>query len=465
MALALATALLFLCLPARAAAAQPIQDQQQQKQPYTLPEYNALQAARAEKDPQQGIKMLDAFVAQYPNSTLMPYVYQQYIADYSALKDYAKVMEYADKTVALGDKADAAIPGLRLTALDTRVRAFYSWYTPQNAKAPEANDQLTKARDAALLGAKLMESFPKPANTSEEAFAETKKKEMAFFDAAAAYADVQLKDDSGAIAQYKAAITADQSDTSVAAWEYQIGLAQLALTPPQTLDGFWSLARAIDLKMPQADQVKEFLHARILAYEQPGCVSQVDAQLNEMLQLAANSPDRPATYTIPSQDDLSKIRNASNILTIIADLSGGGDNAKMTWLAVCGSELPEVVGKIIDVQKSDNYVDFMVFTAATPQDMQAGTTANMDVKVWTANPPAAAAPASGATGAAAPAQNVAQPDVLRLQKDDGIKFSGTLVSYDPSPFLLHWDQVKVDPSVIPAAKPAARRPARKTTHR
>ena len=38
---------------------------------YTLPEYNAEQAAAAEKDPQARIKLLDAFVAQFPNSTLM----------------------------------------------------------------------------------------------------------------------------------------------------------------------------------------------------------------------------------------------------------------------------------------------------------------------------------------------------------------------------------------------------------
>jgi small nuclear ribonucleoprotein (snRNP)-like protein len=55
--------------------------------------------------------------------------------------------------------------------------------------------------------------------------------------------------------------------------------------------------------------------------------------------------------------------------------------------------------------------------------------------------------------------------VVRVQKDDEIQFSGTLVSYDPSPFVLHWDSVKVDPSTIPdkggAKKPAAHKPAPK----
>ena len=122
----------------------------------------------------------------------------------------------------------------------------------------------------------------------------------------------------------------------------------------------------------------------------------------------------------------------------------------MTWLAICGAEFPEVVGKIIDVQKTDATADFMVYTGATPEDMEAATMANMDVKVWTTAKPAGTTPAPAA-GAQAAAPIPPQPDVVRLTKDSGIRFSGTLVSYDPSPFLLHWDQVKVDPTVIPAA--------------
>ncbi len=211
------------------------------------------------------------------------------------------------------------------------------------------------------------------------------------------------------------------------------------------------LARAIDLKVPQADDVQKYLRAKILAYEQPNCESLADAQLSELLQLAANAQDRPATYSIPSAADLSKIAQASTILTVISDLQAGGDKAKMTWLAICGAEFPEVVGKIIDEQKGDASVDFLVFFGATQEEVQAATTANMDVKVWTAAPPA------GSTAG----QVMPQPDVLRLQKDDAIRFSGTLVSYDPSPFLLHWDQVKVDPTIIPAEEPGKHHVAHK----
>jgi hypothetical protein len=110
-----------------------------------------------------------------------------------------------------------------------------------------------------------------------------------------------------------------------------------------------------------------------------------------------------------------------------------------------------VIGKIIEVKKSDNLVDIMTFTSASSDEIAAATTANMDVKVWIAAPPA------GTSGG----QVTPQPDVVRVQKDDEVRFSGTLVSYDPSPFLLHWDSVKVDPSTIPEKSGAKHAPAHK----
>lgn len=427
------------------------QDAQANQQPtYTLPEYNAEQAAAAEKDPATKIKMLDAFVAQFPSSTLMQYVYQFYYTAYYQQKNYAKAIEYADKLIALGDKADLT---LRVQALQARVQLFGLAFDP---KAADAHDQLTKERDAALMGVKLFPDLTKQPNS--KVTDDQVKAGIAYLEAAAGTADTALKDYPAAVEALKAALAVNQKD---AVTSYRLGVALLAETPPQSLDAFWYLGRAIDLKIPDDTKVKDYLRSRILAYEQPGCDSQVDAQLSELLQLAANSPDRPGTYTIPSHDDLVKISQASTIITVITDLSAGGDKSKMTWLAICGAEFPEVVGKIVDVQKSDNYIDFMVFTSANSDEMQAATTANMDVKVWTAAKPASAAPAGANAAAAVPPQ----PDVVRLEKDDPIRFSGTLVSYDPSPFLLHWEQVKVDPTTIPeksgAKHTAPRKPAPK----
>lgn len=430
----LGAALVLTGLHARPAGAQAAAQSAQPS--YTIPEYNAFQAAAAEKDPQAKIKDLDDFVAKFPNSTLMPYVYETYYQAYYMTKDYAKSLEYADKLIALGDKAE--LPR-RFAAIQARVQLFP---TAVNPKAPDYNDQLAKERDAALLGLKLLPDVKKakPDITDDQI-----KQLTSAFEITAGAVDLQLKDYAAAAEAFKAALAVKPDD---GATSYRLGLAYLGMTPPQSLDGFWAIARAVNLKMQGADKVKDYLRTKILGYEQPGCDSQVDAQLNELLQLSANSAERPATYTIPSHDDLSKISQSSTIISVIADLGAGGDKAKMTWLAICGAEFPEVVGKVIDVQKTDpSFVTFLVFTSASPDEMQAATTANLSVKVWIAPPPA-----SANAGQVTP-----QPDVVRLGKDDEMRFAGTLASYDPTPFLLHWDQVKVDPSILPE-KGAAKKP-------
>ena len=444
--------LLLSSLPAtRATAEQAGQAAGQSAQTtYTLPEYNAEQAAAAEKDSQQQIKLLDAFVAQYPNSTLMQYIYQFYYTAYYKLKNYQKAVEYADKLIAMpSDKAEL---GVRVSAIQARIQLFPLAYPKPS------NDDWTKERDVAQTGVKIFPNLLRltpPPVTQDQLNAS-----IAYLQGAIGSADFGLKDFPGAIEAYKAAIATNPKDPQTPVSYYRLGIAYLSTAPPQFLDGFWALARAVDLKVSDSDKVKDYLRSRILQYEQPGCDSQVDAQLSELLQLAQNSPDRPASYTIPSHDDLQKISTSSTIITVINDLSGGGDKAKMTWLAICGAEFPEVVGKIVDIQKSDNFIDFMVFTSDNGDQMQNATTANMDVKVWTAAKPAGSTPPPAGTTDPGP-----QPDVARFEKDDPIKFSGAITGYDPSPFLLHWDAVKVDPSTIPekgaAKKPAAHRPAPK----
>jgi len=312
--------------------------------------------------------------------------------------------------------------GTKLQALYTRSLAFNYAFSD---KAPDP-DSLNKARAAAVEGLKILSTIPKPANLTDDQFAEQKKGPTVLFNYTAGSASLMLKDYPGTIQYFKAALAVNPTD---AITNYRLGLAYLQSTPPQPLDGFWYLARAINQKIPDDAKVKDYLRKQILAYEQPGCDSLVDAQLDELMQLSATAPDRPATYTIPSADDLKKIQTSSNILTVLTDLQAGGDKAKMTWLAICGAEFPEVVGKVIDVVPGTDSVELKLATGATPEEIEKATAANLDVKV------------------------VGQPEASRLQKDDGVRFSGTLASYDPPPsFMLHWDKAKVNPEDIPAEK-------------
>jgi tetratricopeptide (TPR) repeat protein len=412
----LASCVIF-CSYAPAAAAQ---DAPQDKPQYTIPEYNAFQAARAEKDPQARVKLLDDFVAKFPNSTLLSYIYQLYYSTYNDLKNYQKTIDYCDKLLALGDKIDS---GSRLQALYTRTLAFN--YVA-NEKAPE--DVLKKERAAADEGLKILGALAKPANPpmTDAQFAEQKKGPTVLFNYTAGLAAYGQKDFSAAVNYLKAAMALSPTDGATA---YRLGLSYLALNPPQWLDGFWALGRAIDMKVSGADQIKTYLRKQMSNYEQPNCDSLVDAQLDELLQLAANAPDRPDTWSIPAAADLAKIAQASTIVTVLADLKGGGDKAKMTWLAICGAEFPEVGGKVIDAPSGTDPVILHLYFGTTQEELEKATTPNMEVKV------------------------IGQPEAARLQKDDGARFAGTLVGYNPDPaFMLHWDKAKVNPEDIPAEK-------------
>ena len=79
-------------------------------------------------------------------------------------------------------------------------------------------------------------------------------------DGAAGAADGLLKDYSAAVEAYKAQLALNPNDPVAS---YHLGLAYLQSTPPQSLDGFWALARAVDLKIQDADKVKDYLRKTI----------------------------------------------------------------------------------------------------------------------------------------------------------------------------------------------------------
>jgi hypothetical protein len=161
-----------------------------------------------------------------------------------------------------------------------------------------------------------------------------------------------------------------------------------------------------------------------------------------LLQLAASSTERPATYKIVSAADLTDARKDMTIASVITDLKAGGDKAKITWLAACGLEFPDVPGKLIEVTPSASAADPTVLHVAfvtSDAEFQAATTPNMIVNV------------------------VGQPEAAKLEKDNPVRFTGTLASYDPDPaFMLHWDKAKVNAEDLPKEKaPAKKTPARR----
>ena len=392
------------------------------QQKYTMAEYNSYQACAAEKNPQAQVKCLDDFVAKYPNSALLVYIYPLYYNAYSQLKNWPKVIENADKLIAMGDKVE---PPIRYQAYYARAFAYSNMGT-----GPEVQAQAPKACEAAKAGLKTLGELKKPDNMSEEDFTKQKQQPAILFNYTLAQCSMIQKDYQTAIDSYKAVLEKNPDD---AITSYKIGQAYMAMNPPQQMDAFWYFAKAASAKnanQTQATQVKTYLRKLIANYQGGNvCDNLIDAELNELLQLASTSAERPASYKLISTADLDAARKDMTIASVIADLKAGGDKAKVTWLAACGLEFPDVPGKLIEVTPGSDAVQLKVAFVTSDAEFDAKTTPDMDVKV------------------------VGQPEASKLEKDNPVRFTGTLVAYDPEPnFMLHWDKAKVNAEDIPKEK-------------
>jgi tetratricopeptide (TPR) repeat protein len=393
------------------------------QQKYTMAEYNSYQACAAEKNPQAQVKCLDDFVSKYPNSALLIYIYPLYYNAYSQLKNWNKVIEYADKLLAMGDKVE---PPIRYQAYYARAFAYSNM--PPNS--PEVQAQAPKACEAAKAGLKTLNELKKPDNMSEEDFNKQKQQPAILFNYTLAQCSMIQKDYQTAIDSYKAVLEKNPDD---AITSYKIGQAYMAMNPPQQMDAFWYFAKAASAKnanQTQATQVKTYLRKLIANYQGGNvCDNLVDAELNELLQLASTSATRPDSYKLPSTADLDAARKDMTIASVIADLKAGGDKAKITWLAACGLEFPDVPGKLIEVTPGSDAVQLKVAFVTSDAEFDAKTTPDMNVKV------------------------VGQPEASKLEKDNPVRFTGTLAAYDPEPnFMLHWDKAKVNAEDIPKEK-------------
>src|SRR5712692_10618784 len=405
---------------------------------YTQAEFNAEQACAAEKVPATVIKCADDFVAKYPNNDLLVYIYPLYFSAYTQLKNPQKVIEYSDKLVALGDKAE---PGVRYQALYARALS----YAGLNIKDtdPAAKDLATKGREAALLGLKTLDEIKKPDTTSAEDFKKQKLGPSILFNYTAGNAAMTLKDFAAAATSFKAALALNPDDPIT---NYNLGRAYQAMTPPQQMDAFWYFAKAVTAKGAtevQSRQIKGYLRKLVANYQGGNvCDSLTDAELNELLQLAGSSAERAESYKLASAADLDAAQKAMTIASVVTDLKAGGDKGKLTWLAACGLQFDEVPGKVIEVVAGTDAIVLKIAFVTSDAEFDAATTPNMDAKV------------------------VGQPEAARVVKDSAVHFTGTLTSYDPDPaFFLHWEKGKVKEEDIPKDKGAPKKPVRKPAAR
>jgi len=432
--LAVLLALCLMCIAVAPVLAQDTGAAGAAAQPkYTMAEYNAYQAAAAEKNPAAQLKLLDDFVAKYPSSALLNYIYPLYYKNYGAQKNFPKTIEYCDKLIALGDKANVTE---KYEAYSVRA---YAYNNIQNPDAATAN----AAHDAAIAGAKIVDTVPMPAGADAGTFASEKQKSTIFFYGTAANAALAGKNCAGAVEAYKQVLAITPDDLTA---NYNLGKAYSCTTPPQQLDSLWAYARAATSKNAneqQSKKVKDYLR-KLVSNFQGGtvCDSLTDAEMNELLQLAASSVDRPASYKLYSSAELDAARTSMTIASVFTDLKAGGDKAKLSWTAACGLEFPDVPGKVIEVAGSQDPVVIKTAFVTTDAEFQAATIANMEFKI------------------------PGQPEAGKLNpKSDTPPFvhiTGTLTSYDPDPaFMIHLEKGKVSADDLPKEKTPVKKPVRK----
>ena len=107
----------------------------------------------------------------------------------------------------------------------------------------------------------------------------------------------------------------------------------MCTTPPQQMDAFWYIARAVVSKgatQAQSAQVKKYLKSLITNYQGGNvCDSLTDGEINELLQLAGSSADRPGSYSLPSGADIGAVQKDMTIASVFTDLKAGGDKSKL----------------------------------------------------------------------------------------------------------------------------------------
>ncbi|MBI1750858.1 MAG: hypothetical protein HY234_05620 [Acidobacteria bacterium] len=406
----------------------------QAAQSYTPQEYSAFNAAVNEKDAALRARQLEDFISKYPKSTLLPYVYRSAAFTYMELKNYPSTMQAADKLLALGESVDTLqdLELARIVMYTTRATAFFLAF---NQRQITTKEQLEQGRDAAAAGIKFLDAWKKPEKLTDEQFAQEVKRLRILFNTDGGIAALQLKDYKAAVDFFRASLVVNAADPVNS---YRLGLAYLQQDPPQSMDGFWAVARSIALKMQGEAQIRNYLKNQLNRYQQPTCDALLDAQLNELITLAGGSADRPAGYSIPSRPDLDKVMQEATVDVILRDLKGGGDRAKIVWLAVCDAEFPELGGKVFETAEADGVVILKVFTAGNPEEIRAGTAPNMEVRVE------------------------GQPQAVRLKKDDEIVYSAALKSYTPDPFMIQLGKAKVQAEYLPPEeKTPAKAPAKK----
>ncbi len=410
--------------PASPAAGAPAGGQVQLSQE----EYNAYQAGVTATTPAAKAAAFEAYLKQYPNSTLKVEALNAILFADSQSGDQAKTLDAADRLLAVD-------PG------NLRALTFEVYY--RRADADKLTDATAKqtALDQVASFAQRGLTATAPKGMSDADFTALKAKTMPVFESAIADDDMAKKDNADAITALKSEITgADPAQLTtvgpVLQDEYTLAQAYYTSTPPDYLDCAWYATRSAAYAPPAVKTTIQQL-ATYCYTKYHGAADGAD-KLTALAQTNVTPPaDLGTTITpAPKPEDMVK-----NLISTTPDLA---------TLALSDKEFvlqygqPADADKVFDTIKGKSVeIPGALVVAATPDQLQVavspdsvqGKTADFTVNMKT---PLTTPPAVGAT----------------------VTLSGTYTSYTQSPLM-----ITMDGGALVGPKKAAPKTTTHTTHR
>ncbi len=202
-------------------------------------EYNAYMAALNTPEPVQKAAAMVAFVAKYPDSVMHIDALEQAMAASQQAGDQAKVEATAGEI-------------LKLSPDNVRALAIVTYLQRHRATKGDKG-ALKEVGGNAEHGLKALETWPAPDGMSDGDFKKLRDQMADIFNGAAGFAALKAKDYATARSYYLKSVSIDPANMADV---YQLAIADLQASPLE-VDGFWYIAKAINLAVAQKDEIAQ----------------------------------------------------------------------------------------------------------------------------------------------------------------------------------------------------------------
>jgi hypothetical protein len=415
--------------PGQTAAPQPQTAAPEIKDPA---EYNAYVGALQQKDNNAKVSALEAFLTQYPNSVMKTTALEVLMGTYQQTGNQAKVVETAKRLL-------TAEPN------NLRALALLSFLSRQSASTGQnAAQSLADLQQYCSKGLDALKANQKPTGMSDADFENLKKQVGIIFNGGCGFAGLQNKDYQHAQLYLRAAVEAEPNDLQNV---YPLALAYLTATPPDSLNGLFFIARALNLSSGNADIQKY----AVRAYKNyHGSEEGWNDGPNSVVSIAKANPLPPKDFNITKYVPPTDAERAAEIIKGKTD----ADIKQMPfgeWELVLSAGTPDDQNKVWNVIKGvPLQMEATVLEVASPTELHIAATEDdieqkrVDITLTMSGP---------------------IPPRIMPKPGDTLDFEGTPTTYTATPFMMNMENGKLlkKAGATPAPKkpPVRRRPAAK----